>query len=83
MLLTSAAEYYRAMVSEAELNIQVQQINATSYNASQGNSAQSAISSTSLRAKVAEGLAEAYGSAAASAASAILGVASDSTIAVA
>lgn len=83
MLLTSASEYYRAMVSEAELGIQVQQINATSYNAAQGNVAQSAISSTALRARVAEGLAEAYGSAAASAASAILGVASDSTIAVA
>lgn len=83
MLLTSAAEYYRAVVAEAELDVQVAQINATSYNASQGNAAQSGISGTSLRAKVAEGLSVAYGSAAASAASAILGVASDSTITVA
>lgn len=77
-LISSAADYYRAMISEAELGIRVQEISATSQNNRLSSLVSENATLASTRARVAEGLAESYGTAAAGAASGIITIAQSS-----
>ena len=67
-------------VAEAELGVQLQGITASSYNAALSANAASGTAARGLKANIAASLAEAYGSAAAGAASSTLGVAYDSIV---
>lgn len=73
-LLNSAADYYRAMVAEAELQLRAEDINATSYTAVQTAYSNAVAAMGPANARVAAGVAEALISAAGSAAQGVLGV---------
>jgi len=71
----SAAAYYNAMISEADLNLKAQAINSGSWDSATKSQVDSTVALTNLRAGVNKDLAKTYGDAAAAAASGIVSVA--------
>jgi hypothetical protein len=78
--INSAADYYRAMISEAELELRADIATAEAQNEANKAWAQLTTSANQTKGQVAGGLAQAYGSAAAAAASSVLGSAGDTTV---
>jgi len=77
-LMGGAAAYYNAMISEADLQIKAETINAGSWDSASSINSQEFVSGRSLMATVAQSLAQSYGQTAAAAASGIIGVAQSS-----
>lgn len=80
VLVNSAADYYRAQVAAASLQVEAQAITGRSYDAANAAAAQFAIAMAQTRSSAATTIAATYGQAAAGAASGILGVGQDQII---
>lgn len=80
VLVNSAADYYRAQVAAASLQVEAQAITGRSYDAANSAAAQYAIAMSQTRSAAATSISNTYGQAAAGAASGILGVGQDQVI---
>ena len=81
-LSDSAAAYYNAMISEAELGLRAQDISARSWDNTNSSVVNAAVSNVQLRSSVVKDIAALYGQAAAAASSSIVSVAQSSLSAI-
>ncbi len=78
--INSAADYYRAMISEAELELRADIATQEAENEANKAAAQLYTASRTALGQISSGLAQAYGQGAAAAASSVLGSAGDTTV---